>query len=379
MQMLLTSPDTLLVAGAPNPAIVKVLSDFAALGNPVALLSNHAEPSWFKHAFANTNVQFLRSPGRQDGGVVAHNAKRFNLKNHDVLVLAGKLDDIQMAKNGHAVVIGAGWSGNKVVADLGIRAATPADLGQVIALTAGWSGQWWYQGNTQRYSVYALADLSQINKAIDQQVFAGKIKNTVKGGGVHLNALLAVTARSLLMLGAGDVKDFVWGVYPSSNSSNLDAETLSDFTHRLRTTVSRVRYAKRGEPLFIRHAPSVKRSASGFVGDRHDPTGQMTTVHLNPFYGKNGSLRGKHLVVVDDCTTYGVSFGVAAAFLSKAGAASVTGIALGKFGNRLSAYKIDLNSDPFAPAGPKDFTWSYSDFPGSSNAGSQATLAALLA
>lgn len=377
MQMLLTSPDTVLVAGVPNPAIVKVLSDFAALGNPVALLSNHAEPVWFKQAFVNTQVQFLRSPGRQDGGVVSHNAKRFNLKSHDVLVLAGKLEDIQMAKNGHAVVIGAGWSGNKMVADLGIRAATPADLAQVIALTAGWSGQWWYQGCTQRYSVYALADLSQINKAIDQQVFAAKIKDTVKGGGAHLNALLAVTARSL-MFGAGEVKDSVWGVYPSSNSSNMDDETLSDFTHRLRTTVSRVRYAKRGEPLFIRHAPSAKRSSGGFTGDRHDPTGQMTTVHLNPFYGA-GSLRSRHIVVVDDCTTYGVSFGVAAAFLLKAGAASVTGIALGKFGNRLSSYKIDLNSNPFVPVGQNDFTWSYSDFPGSSNSGSQAALTALLA
>ncbi|WP_028731321.1 phosphoribosyltransferase [Pandoraea sp. E26] len=378
MQMLLTSPDAVLVAGIPSPAIAEVLSDFAALGNPVALLSNHSEPAWFKQTFVNSQVQFLRSPGRQDGGVVAHNAQRFNLKSHDVLVLASKLEDIQMAKNGRAVVIGAGWSSNQTVSDLGIRAANPTDLSQVIALTAGWPGQWWYQGNAQRYSVYALADLSQLGKGFDQQVFAGKLKSTVKGGGVHLNALLAVTARSLLMLGAGEVKNFVWGVYPSSNSSNTDDETLSDFTHRLRTTVSRVHYAKRGEPLFVRHAPSVKRSGSGYTGDRHDPTGQMTTVHLNPFYRKNGSLRGKKIVVVDDCTTYGVSFGVAAAFLLKAGAESVTGIALGKFGNRLSAYQIDLDSDPFAPVSPNNFTWSHAALTGASNSGSQAALTSLL-
>ena len=55
------------------------------------------------------------------------------------------------------------------------------------------------------------------------------------------------------------------------------------------------------------------------------------------------------MIVVDDCTTYGVSFGVAAAFLRKAGAASVTGVALGKFGNQLRYYEIDIKTDPFQP------------------------------
>ncbi|MFM0549669.1 phosphoribosyltransferase [Paraburkholderia sediminicola] len=379
MQMLLTSPDSVLVSGAPHTDIVKVLADFAAAGNPVALLSNHAEPNWFKQAFGNYKVQFLRSPGRQDGGVVTHNAKNFNLQNHDVLVLASKLEDIQMAKNGHAVVIGAGWANNKYVSDLGIRAANPSELAQVIALTAGWPGQWWYQGDTLGYSVRVLADLSQMGKGIDQQVFAGKIKQTVKNGGVHLNALLAMTARSLLLMGASTAPDLVWGVYPSSGSNNTDNETLSDFTHRLRTTVSRVRYAERGQPLFIRHTPSAKRSSSNFSGDRRDPTGQVTTIHLNPFYAEKGRLQGKNVVVVDDCTTYGVSFGVAAAFLRKAGAASVTGIALGKFGNQLGAYKIELKTDPFAPVQASDFTWSYSSFPGTTNSGSQAALTSLLA
>ncbi|MNY56332.1 hypothetical protein D3C86_1924010 [compost metagenome] len=52
---------------------------------------------------------------------------------------------------------------------------------------------------------------------------------------------------------------------------------------------------------------------------------------------------------MDDCTTYGVSFGVAAAILRKAGAASVTGVALGKFGNQLRYYEIDIKSDPYQP------------------------------
>ena len=55
---------------------------------------------------------------------------------------------------------------------------------------------------------------------------------------------------------------------------------------------------------------------------------------------------GRHVIVVDDVTTYGVSFGVAAAFLANAGAKSIQGVALGKFGNQLRYYEIDLIGDP---------------------------------
>lgn len=55
------------------------------------------------------------------------------------------------------------------------------------------------------------------------------------------------------------------------------------------------------------------------------------------------------MVLLDDCTTYGVSFGVAAALLREAGADGMTGVALGKFGNQLSFYDIELLDDPFAP------------------------------
>lgn len=180
------------------------------------------------------------------------------------------------------------------------------------------------------------------------------------------------------MEGTNQVKDLVWGVYPSSCSDNDDTDVLCDFTHRLRTTVSRVRYAQRGAPLFIRHTPSVKRSRSGGSVDRTDPTGQIVSLHLNPAYA--GRISGKHVIVVDDCTTYGVSFGVAAAFLNKAGAASVTGVALGKFGNQLRLYDIELLSDPYAPVAVGAFHIHLNGaFAGTTNPVSQQVLSALIA
>lgn len=350
MLIVLTSPAALLRQGMPDHGLIDVLKQAQAAGNPTAVVSNHTQPPWFDAVFGGSGVQFIQEIGRQGGAIVTRNAKKFSLEPFDALVLATNAVDVQMGKNGGALLVAGGWSPDAQVAALGIRITSAVDLKEVIELTAGWSGKWWYSAEGARYNVRALSDLSTKKYGLTgtQQTFAMALTSTVKNGGAKLNALLAVTARSLLMEGFGTKKDLVWGVYPSSKSSNDDSEVLSDFTHRLRTTVSRVRLAKKGEPLFIRHTASSKRSAGG-SGDRTNPSEQILTVHLNPYYAESGRLVGKHVVVVDDCTTYGVSFGVAAAFLRAAHAASVTGIALGKFGSQLRYYAIDIESDPFQP------------------------------
>jgi hypothetical protein len=357
MLILMTSPDFVLRGGMPDPSIVAVLQGVVAAKNPVGLISNHGEPAWFQANFPNSKVQFLRVPGRQNGEVVARNAAKFSLNSFDVLVLAVKAEDVQMGKNGGAVLVAAGWGTAPQVKALGIRVDSAKDLKEVVDLTTGWTGQWWFTATGRQYGIRALADLSGKGRSISQQqqLFGQQLTTIVKNGGSRLNALLVVTARSLLMEGIGDRENLVWGIYPSSKSTNLDADVLSDFTHRLRTTVSRVQYCKRGVPLFLRHTPSSRRSSGG-GGDRTDPSEQLQTVHLNPFYKEKQRLVGKNVIVVDDCTTYGVSFSVASALLHKAGAASVTGVALGKFGNALRYLEIDIRSDPFAPISSTAFS-----------------------
>jgi hypothetical protein len=377
MLILLTSPSAMLLNGALDSRLVQVLIKTKQAGNPVGIISNHAQPDWFENTFSAHGVNFINESGRQSGGIVSHNAKHFNLKPFDVLVLAVKDEDIQMGKNGGAVLVAAGWSSSLQVRSLGICVHSAQELSEVIALTASWTGDWWFKASGPTYKVLALADLSGYGKDDAQQVFGRKLTATVKGGGARLNALLAVTARSLLMIGLGDTKDLVWGVYPSSSSDNSDDEVLSDFVHRLRTTVSRVRYASRGEPLFIRHTASPKRSKGG-GGDRSDPANQIQTIHLNPFYKASGRLVNKIVVVLDDCTTYGVSFGVAAAFLKAAGAREVYGVALGKFGDRLDCYDIEIRTDPFSPVGNGFLYRSHQKFSGDINNIAQEALQRLI-
>lgn len=376
MLILISSPDTVAPNGCPKLDLVHAMIDIADNENPVGIISNHGEPAWFNDVFKDSGVQFLRVPGRQDGKILFHNAKKFQLEPYDVLVLAAKAEDVQMGKNGGAVLVAAGWSDVTAVQGLGIRIDNATELQMVVKLTSSWAGNWWFSGDGTNYNVRALADLSGYGKGLTQQAFATKITETVKQGGGRLKALLAITARSLLVDGIGEESNLIWGTYPSSNSTNNDQEVLSDFTHRLRTTVSRVRLARREDPLFIRHKSSPKRSY-GAGGDRTDPANQIETLHLNPSYKKN--IKGKHVVVVDDCTTYGVSFGVAAAFLRKAGAKAVTGVALGKFGEQLRYYEIEINSDPFSPIGTKGYKMTTAKhFAGTKSSTAQNTLLPLI-
>ncbi len=376
MPIIMTSPDAVLRGGVPDPALVQVLKDAVAAGHPVGLISNHREPTWFAPTFGGSGVQFLQSIGRQSGDVVRQNAEKFKLQPFDVVVLATKGEDVQMGKNGGALLVGASWSGDAQVKALGVGVTNAVQFREVFELTAAWSGQWWFTAVAPRYRVLALSDLSGYGRSVTQQDFARRLTATVKNGGSRLTALLAITTRSLLMHDTHTVKDLLWGVYPSSSSANDDNDTLCDFTHGLRTTVSRVRFSARGEPLFIRHKASAKRSTGG-GGDRTDPTEQILTIHVNPAY--KGRLAGKHVIVVDDCTTYGVSFGVAAAFLLRAGAASVTGVALGKFGNQLRHYEIDILTNPFEPVLAGGFNLvSTGRLAGTTNSFSQAALHALI-
>lgn len=345
MLILLTSPKVFYSAPKPEE-LIAVFKNIKSNGNPTAIVSNQEKPDWFDIDFNKSKVQFIKQIGRQTGEIITTNAKKFDLDTFDTLVLANTNIDVQMGKNGKGILIAAGWSSDDYVKSLGIQVNSAEELQEVFDLASEWDGQWWYQGSCPSYSIKSLADLSTYYKSNKQQDFGNKLKQTVKQGGSQLSALLAVTARSLLIDKVVEKGKLVWGVYPSSSSSNDDTEILSDFTHRLRTTTSLVRMARKGEPLFIRHKPSTKRSTSN-SSDRNNPSEQIETIHLNPAYKK--SLKGKHVIVIDDCTTYGVSFAVASAFLKKAGASQVTGVALGKFGNSLNYYDIMINSDPFSP------------------------------
>ncbi len=355
MFALVVSPSAIVFnASAPNQFVIDELISIAKSGVSTYVLSNHEKPSWFDIKFNNSGVVFAQRRGRQNGQVIREISDELNMPTYNVLVLAGSEVDIHMAKNGGSVLFGASWVNNKKIKMLGIKIDAPSQLGEAICLLKEWKGDWWYRFDLEKYSVRALMDLSEYGKSDAQVRFSQALKSTVKQGSGKLAALLIITSRSLLIDGIGGEESLFWGVYPSSKLClGGDVQVLSSFTHRLRTTVSLVRYAKVDEPLFIRHAASEKRSHGSGRMTRTNPENQITTLHLNQFYKR--SIRGRNVIIVDDCTTYGVSFGVASAFLLAAGARSIKCIALGKFGKTISYFDIDITTDPFKPVGVDGF------------------------
>lgn len=352
MLILLLSPASLVGDDSAVADIVKALTAIERSGVAVGVVSNRSRPEWFGDRFGETGIGFYQVTGRQSGDVVKTIARNARAPTHDILVLAASNTDLQMGKNGGAIVLSAQWALEDTVKHLGIDVASPRELEQIVGLTRQWCGEWWYEGQGTGYKIRALSDLSSIHQSMTQRDFSERITDTVKHGGAHLSALLTVAARSLLKDGVSADRS-LFGVYPSSTSDNLDAEILSDFTHRLRTTVARTRFAQRGEPLFVRHTPSIRRHSTQGA-DRENPESQIDTIHINPFY--RSRLASRHVVVIDDCITYGVSFGVASALLRSGGATSVTGVALGKFGSCAQEYSITLNAGPFKPTGMSSFT-----------------------
>lgn len=375
MILILTSPDAVLSGNQPNMPIIGELASARAQGNVVAVVSNQGTPSSLVNVLDANGIQHPRIMGRQSGEFIKEFTDKNGLKPYNTLVIATKKEDVQMGKNGNAVLVAGSWSTDREVKALGISVDGAAELSELIRLVSSWNGSWYYEGSCGGYCVKALANLSTYHQGVTQAQFGTKVSHTVKNGGPRLNALLAIASRSILMEQSicNNISNLIWSVYPSSNSSNADDEVLSDFTHRLRTTVSRVRFSKRGEPLFKRHKPSLKRSG-GKVNNREDPTDQLTTLHLNPVY--KGKLHGRHAIVVDDCTTHGTSFAVASALLKKAGVSQVTCIALGKFGSQTKAYGISITGDPFRPLGLNDFDISsgWSAMAGKTNAQIQPSL-----
>jgi len=352
MLVLIASPSSLLdISLRVNQPVADAMIEIAK-NNPVVIVSNKPEPHWFDTTFKGSNVQFKQVPGRQSGQYLKDISKSNNVPTSNFLCLTASDEDYMMGKNGQSILIAAGWSNNAKAKGLGIQVADASELKEVFELTNNWPGSWWFSGSGPSYGVRALADLSSYGLGNTQVLFSQKVTAAVKQGGGPLNALLAITSRSLLQEWGGEKKGIFFSVFPSSNPANYNNEVLTDFTHRLRTTVSRVHFESRDEPLFVRHSASPKRS-HGQGGDRTDPTSQITTLHLNPRYATN--IKGKDVFLVDDCTTYGLSFGVAAAFLKAAGASSMTGIALGKFGSRLEHYEINITGNPYKPLKPSDF------------------------
>lgn len=134
-----------------------------------------------------------------------------------------------------------------------------------------------------------------------------------------------------------------WTLYPSSKGGPNAA--LAPYANII------AQQFRKGyvDDLLLRHTGAPDTSLVRHKGGAVDPFTQLNTVRLN--HERRAKIEGRHVVVVDDFCTDGNALECARNLLLAAGAARVTGIVLGKYGNSITVFSPDAEYrwDPYAP------------------------------
>lgn len=322
------------------PEILKTLSEN---GIAPVIVSNRSRPEWFSEIAEST--QFVTERKRQDGNFIPHLIeinKSHDLSHNEIVVLGATAEDMQMATNSKSLLVRCEWS--EEVFQMGCYGVAWKKPATLLKLAKYLDDQipWYFQSRTDEYKMFALTNAGTYSASQDEVAAANEIRSVLKNGSLDKRNRLLLHMMSSIYRTDEFSKADVFGYYPSSKSQNEGSEIMAEFCRYARENFKK-RYK---HPIFIRHTAAVARHSRS--GDREDPTSQIESIHLNPFY--KGKLAGKKVIIMDDYLTYGVSFGVARSLLLKVGAEEVVCMALGKFGSQARAYSIDLgDQDVFAP------------------------------
>ena len=333
------------VTGSVYPAVIEALRAIKAQGNEILLVSNRERPDWLDDSFDFLHyIQFWK---RQSGNIIPELIKHNpHLEHKEFIVLGSSDHDLHMATNSKSLLIRCEWAElGERMAMYGVPWSDPSSLPDLVSYLDD-AYPWHFVSHAEFLDVYALTNAGTHSER-DEKISAliDRLKRYLKDGvpgfksGITLHLLSSIYATPIFE------EVGLWSYYPSSASDNSGDEVMAELC-----SCARELYKKRySEPVFLRHKASPKRHIEG--GDRNNPTSQLDTVHLNPFYREK--IRGKVVAVLDDYLTRGVSFGVSSSLLMAAGAKKVVAVAVGKFGDCSNRYKIDLGGrDVFIPLLP---------------------------
>lgn len=179
-------------------------------------------------------------------------------------------------------------------------------------------------------------DLSNVLERVlkdDEQLVIGS--NSIAVQSILLHYLLS----SIYQSGLADMTD-TFTVYPGS-----EVGKLNPFLSYASNIIARQFRRRFLGDLLVRHT-TVPSSRS--QGARRAIATQFGSIHVNPEYRKY--VEGKRVLVLDDFTTWGYSFEAARQMLLKAGASSVTGVAVAKFRYSYHVSQVRKEWDPYAPS-----------------------------
>lgn len=218
-----------------NHEKLRNLTEISENGFEIYIVSNNPIKPEIELELKKYAIKSISWQGRQKGDKLKEYILKKKLKPYNVIILASNKEDLIMGKNSNSFIISTAWGNSN---NYGITVKNLVEFKYLLNIVRNWSGEWWYKANYNNdFKIYALSDLSSKYKPESQEKFSDLVTKIVKNGRsfgyINLNAILAFASISIFNLET-DLENPLFGVYPSSNSSNKDEEILSDFTHRLR-------------------------------------------------------------------------------------------------------------------------------------------------
>lgn len=326
----------------PYDGVYNILNDLRQ-NNKLLLISNHDKPSWLPANFPF--VDFYKCgtrPPRQSGKCVLDIISDRKINHSDIVVLGAIDTDLQMAVNSKTILFHCKWGEalHERTNSYGIPINDPSIIPLAFSLIES-ENPWYFRYLSSQLDIYSLTNAGTY-KETDQQALrlVKRLKECLKVGNRrdYLNAFKLHFLSSAYTNQEIRQADF-WGYYPSSDSTNQQEEIMYQFVDIARKTFKKPVLP----PMIIRHKQATQRHKDYTSTNKLNPKYQLETVHLNEFY--KSKLLNKTVVILDDYTTYGTSFGVAHALLKKAGVSKVICIAIGKFGSQTHLYNINIETN----------------------------------
>lgn len=347
--------------GSIVPGAAAMLQEIKSLGLQVVIGSNHSD------AYVQQRV---RGAGLTPDLIVSQEsvgarkpspqfcykaAESFGInKNQLVYVGDDNRTDAICAINAGVLYLNASWANR--TPDYGVKVLTPQDVVRFVRTFLMRESRWYWQLES-RDALGPLDVRAIIPGGKDWDAEMGpatfsvlKLDNDRDFPviGKFSRFLFLYLLTTIYLAGLHDEFD-TWCLIPPSGGQS-HRKLFVDFL----TASTKLFKEKFLSDLLIRHRPAQKAAYRRHEGEDPGFLNQANTLHLNSAHEK--SVRGKHVVVVDDFCTRGHSFECARHLLERGGATKVTCLSVGRYGTRYTAQaaRSNLTWNPWQPATFRD-------------------------
>lgn len=261
------------------------------------------------------------------------------------IVVGNRDADLQLAASNKLFYIVPAWcnSYDKLPIKYGIKVKNPDYLYKLISIIEN-QNSWYYRADIDdKTTILSLTSANTKGYHSNEELeMINNFRAYLKEG----NSKHQMTLLCHFLAGISNNPEFReikdWGIMPSSGKDlNQDMLLIKEKARELMN-------GRKKEPMFFRHTQTWKSHEAWQNGfDRKPCDRHFDTIILNPYY--KGKLKNRTVCIFDDYLTYGTTFEAARNILLSEKVKKVFFVSLGRFGNKYTMQKYELNGDVSKP------------------------------